>query len=95
MNRNKELVEKKNLRLQAKTEELHKELNSLCTGMPKVNNPVEKTRTSDKFFKDQLQFKERKKGKVEELKQRRLNDTNKELKEKPTISKVSTSINNS
>jgi len=62
----------------------------VCTGFPQTNNSrIEKVRSTNEFFEDQLKFKDNQKNKIDELRQKRLEITNKELKEKPSISKVS------
>ncbi len=97
MNRNKELVDKRNLRLQTKIEVLNKKMEKICTGVPKIGKKtesrIEKVRTPNEFFEDQVKFKEKQKNTIETLKQKRLDVAHKEVKEKPTISKVSSSNN--
>jgi len=69
---------------------MNKEMETVCTGIPKINQKqAEKAyRTSNQFFEDQIKFKEYMINKKEELRQKRLEISNLELQDRPAISKV-------
>jgi hypothetical protein len=90
--RTNELNERKQLKIQAITENHNKEMSTIYTGMPEVNVKLEQLRSPDVFFSDQIKFKEITQNKIEENKKKISENVQKTLRDKPEISMNSKEI---
>lgn len=62
----------------------------VCTGFPQVNpSKIERIRNSDDFYEDQIRFKDYLENKVIELREKRIEATCREVRDRPEISKKS------
>lgn len=90
MQRNKDFTAKKEDKLEKKKAEKEKKIDMDCHGKPNMKNLKEKDiRTPEDFMKDNLNYISKNKTKIEELKKKIVEDTDKELAFKPFITEVS------
>ncbi len=90
MQRNKEMEQKKQVKLQEQADRVETEISKICTGVPTNNKTArnEKLRSTEQYYLDQLKSVENKKKKVENLRKQLLKNEE-PMKNKPEINKVS------
>ena len=87
MNRNKEFIVKKTMKLKEKADKFSEEQDNNCHGNPNNKILTEKDiRNPEDFLNYNLNYVEKKNNKIAELRSKIVEDTNKNMQNGPTIS---------
>lgn len=93
LNRNKEYVDRKVMRLNERIQNIANEINSNCTGMPNGKTFIkEELRDPNEFLKDQLKYYHTMVQQIETLRNDIMTSTNSNIRSVPEISKKSKAL---